>query len=255
LEGTVLGQLTASRASGRITPESWISNEFAFDFLGGYLLYIDPRLSGKDGGVPPHVAGVRRRTDRDRYWDSLIVPSPVNVLAVELPPLRPGQKVDKLGQAGPLGYAQLDTLHAAWAGRPQPDPEDEPMLPTLWRVQTDDWARAFRLTQQLTARLDQATGAGLLASTWGLHVSNPPGNDFTAVDEPLDLTGLMDVDVTHWLAGGQQAGQAILILFSSDPGPAKLHVNGKPVRTPQGRSVYRVRAPIEYTGRPPGTGP
>lgn len=248
LDGTILSDLVADRQSGRILPESWIANDLGYALAGGVVLYIDPRLRGRDGGTPSRIAGVMRRTDREKYWDSEFVPPAVNVLAVDIPAMKAGEKVSKLNAAQ---YARLDADIAAWQGRVPAEPVREPMAPTLWSLQCDEWTRPFRPLLQLTARFDAATSAALLASTCALYVPNPPGSDFTLMDAALDRSGLMDVDVTHWLAGGQEDGCAVLLLLSDAPGPARLHGGDHTISTPQARTILRVRAPIRYVGRPP----
>jgi hypothetical protein len=53
--------------------------------------------------------------------------------------------------------------------------------------------------------------------------------------------------VMHWLT----RGQAVLLLLADSPGPASLHAAGKPLAAQEGRTLYRVRVPINYLGVPP----
>lgn len=250
LDGSVRGALTANRSTGKLTPESWLQSDPNVNITGGYLLYIDPRLSAS-GGVPCRVAGLTTRSDRAKYYDSETVPPAVNVLAVKIPALSPGQKVDRLGAGADDAfneYARYDREYARWQSRSKPDPLKEPMLPTLRHRQLDEWLRPFGLTvSPFGAALSQVDAAALLASTRNLHLHNSDVNKFDTVGQPLGTAGLVDQDVTHWLT----RDQAVLLLLSDQPGPATLHIDGDPKKTSEGRSIYRVRIPIQYVGRPP----
>ena len=248
LDGQVHGRLTADRATGKITPESWLQNDLNVSFTGGYLLYIDPRLGGLDG-VPYRVAGLTERTDRQKYWDSATVPAAVNVLALLLPELKVGQRMDRLGVGDDDAfneYGRYDRDHQRWQTRSKPDLLTEPMLSTLRHRQIGDWVGSFD-TVRLTRPVEPHHAAALLASTRNLHLHNDRVTDFTSVGSPLGTAGLIDQDVTHWLT----RGQAVLLLLSDEPGPVDLHIDGDPKKTREGRCIYRVRVPINYVGRPP----
>lgn len=249
LEGSIRGSLTARRDSGRITPQSWLQNDLDLDFIGGYLLYVDPRLRERDGGVPYRVAGLNTRTDRRRYYGSEKVPPAINVLALRIPALNSGQKLNRLGTSQDAEYNEYgiyDQAHARWQTRSKPDPRSEPMLWTLHRRQVDQWAPSLGRTL-LGSALEPSDAAALLASTRNLYLHNSDVNEFDSVGRPISTAGLVDQDVTHWLT----RGRAVLLLLSEAPGPATLHLDGKPKVSKEGRSIYRVRVPIQYTGRPP----
>jgi len=255
LDGTLHGQLTANRTSGQITPDSWLQNDLNVALLGGYLLYIDPRLEGGDG-VPQRAAGLTRRTDRSDYWDHKQMPPAANVLVIQVPGLRPGEKVSGAGGLGRPEYGRYEREYPAWSSKPNPAKRDEPMLPTLWSVQNEQWIAAFSLMGAMARGVDQSWDAAALASTRNLYLHNGGGQDFTAVGTPITTDGLADLDVTHWLAGGPRQGQAVLLLIADDPGPAVLQAAGKPISRRSGRTLYRVRIPLTYAGLPPrGSGP
>ena len=241
LGGRIHGDLTTQRSTGKITLNSWLQNELELDFIGGYLLYIDPRLSGRDGGVPDRISGMDTRSDRAKYYGSEKVPAAVNILAVQLPPLRAGERITRLGVDE---YAEYESKHYTWASRANPDPELEPMLPTLRFRQFNDWVGSLDIAGGDWLRPD---AAALLASTRNMYLHNGSINDFTNVGVPLDIEGLVDQDVTHWLI----RGQAILLLLSDQPGPATLYLDGEPKAAKEGRAIYRVRIPLKYSGRPP----
>ncbi len=245
LEGRVRGELTADRGTGKITLQSRLQNDLDMDFIGGYLLYIDPRLRERDGGVPYRVAGLNTRNDRpdqeNKYYDSVKVPPAVNVLALKLPPMRAGEIISGLGTDQ---YEQYDAQRYRWKNLNKPEPKTEPMLPTLRHYQLENWVKSLGT---LGGELPRPDAAALLASTRNLHLHNNRKTDFTSFGAPLNTAGLCDQDVTHWLT----RGQAVLLLLSEEPGPAKLHLGGKPKDSKEGRSIYRVRIPIKYAGRPP----
>ena len=253
IAGSVRGALTASRSSGQITPESWLQNDLDVDLLGGYLLYIDPRNREQDadGGVPWRAAGLNsvnyRPQKENRYWGSRTVPPAVNVLAVKLPPLKRGERVDGLWVRE---YAEYEQRLARYESSARPDPEDEPMLPTLRHYQLEEWIGAFGL--RLGSGFDPFFAAALLASTRNLYLHNSSRTDFASVGRPLTTEGLPDLDVTHWL----MRGQAVLLLLADAPGPARLVVGDRALKADEGRTLYRVRIPLDYRGAPPrGTGP
>ncbi len=243
---SIRGHLTADRATGELDATSWIENGLETPVLGGYLLYIDPRLRELDG-VPFRVAGLTRRNDRpgmeNKYWGSDTVPPAVNVLAVPIPAIRPGAKVSQLYQNE---YRRYEARHQAWRQSIKPDPKSEPMLPTLHSVQLDTWTRSFGL---LSTKMTPTDAAALLASTRNLYLNNETVKDFGSVGAPVTIDALPDLDVTHWLT----RGQAVLLLIVESPGPAPLAIDGKTdrVHASGGRALYRVRLPIAYTGTPP----
>jgi hypothetical protein len=252
IEGGIRGSLTADRDSGKITPQSWIQNDLDVHFTRGYVLYIDPRMRGPDGDVPYRAAGLDRRADRKAYYGTEKVPPAVNFLALAIPPLKPGERVDGLGTNADEDayneYGRYDGEHGRWQNRPQPDPTAEPMLPTLRDCQLGDWMGPFGLSlRPFATELPQADAAALLASTRNLHLHNSDSKKFDTVGRPLSTVGLPDQDITHWLT----RGQAVLLLLSDQPGPVKLQIGGDPRRAKEGRSIYRVRIPISYVGRPP----
>jgi hypothetical protein len=234
---------------GQITPDSWLRSELGVDVEIGYLLYIDPRLS-EDGGVPTRVAGLTARTDRQQYLGSEQVPPAVNVLGIGLPELPDGQRVTDLGKGV---YEEYERRLQRWrqvVGKP----EDEPMLPTLWHFQNGDWAPSVTRFATLR-RMDPLATSALLASTRDLLLHNGgTAGKFDSAATPIVTGGLMDVDVTHWLRGGQNEGTAVLLLFVDAPAPIGLHREGgaAPVHIRGGSTLYRVRMPIRYVGRPRG---
>jgi hypothetical protein len=253
---TIRGDLVADRRTGQLTPQSWLQNDLTVEIVGGYALYIDPRLrqrEGVDRAVPYRVAGLTKRNDRpdqeNEYYGSDAVPPAINVLAARLPALEPGQRAAQLGKQE---YDQYVSQYARWAAGGKPDPKDEPMLKTLWHRQVEEWAPT--LTATFGGALDPRDAAGLLASTRDLYVHgkfNPRDPDFGRVGQPVSTSSLRNVDVTHWLTGGARQGQAVLLLIAAEPGPAQLQLNGWPVESSAGRTLYRVRIPIRYSGQPP----
>ncbi len=247
LEGSIRGALTAERGTGQITPQSWLQNDLDVEFVGGYLLYIDPRLEGREvgGGMPDRVAGLTR-SFQDKYYDSKTVPPAVNVLTVEIPRLAPGQKVTGLGAEE---YAQYDPKNERWrAAGGKPD-KDQPMLGTLRHRQLEEWVASFGV-RVLGRALEESDAAALLASTRDFHLHNRGVKDFTQVGDPITTAGLVDQDVTHWLT----RDQAVLLLLADQPGPAQLHLNGRLKEAKEGSSIYRLRIPIQCTGRAPRGG-
>ena len=258
LTGSVRGELTASRANGRITPESWIQSDLPVEFVGGYLLYIDPRLSER-GGVPDRIAGFDRRTDRpdegNKYYNASVVPPAVNVLAVRVPPLKQGEKIDSLGQRGTEArfneYGKYESDRTRWEAQIDPDPMQEPMLPTLHRRQIGEWAAAFGFTGTVFGdTLATPDAAGMLASTRDLYLHNSSTTKFETVGRPVTTRGMVDLDVTHWLT----RGQAVLLLIAHEPGPAELHMDEQARPNAAGYSYYRIRVPIKYVQSPPRGG-
>lgn len=242
VDGAIRAQLTASRKTGEITPDSWISNELEVDLAGGYLLYIDPRLS-ELGAVPPRVAGLTRRSDRTRYLDSLIVPPAVNVLAVQIPPIATGKRLNGLGQKAYADHAR-DLLR--WQQSATPDPKREPMLPTLWEQQTGLWTNSVRAGLPFATRIDDGMAASLLASTRDLFLHSDGSPNFDKSGTDISTRGLADEDVTHWLIGGDGEGVGVLLLYANEPGPAALIKGDRQIPTSSGAALYRVRVPIQW---------
>lgn len=254
VSGPIRTSLVLDRATGRVTPDSWIQNDMDHELLGGYLLYIDPRLQDliRGDGVPYRIAGreVRGREGEVvlKYLGSERVPAATHVLAVRLGPLAPGTKTTGLGRAE---YEFHDRELAKWT-IPSPrdrDPRTEPVLPTLWTHQIFDWidgASGALLGRPVNAT-DANWSAFLLASTRNLYLHTRKDADFDQVGLPITTDGLPNVDVTHWLT----RGSAVLLLLSNRPGPATLHADGEPIPTRDGRTLYRVRVPVTYTGSPP----
>jgi hypothetical protein len=242
LEGMIRGSLTADRESGEITPQSWLQNDLDVDLGGGYLLYIDPRLREPGGGVPYRVAGLTH-SFQDRYYDSKTVPPAVNVLAVEIPAMRPGEKVSQLGAKE---YAEYDPRRARWHLQGGKQDKNQPMLRTLRHRQLEEWITS---SGPLGGALDPGAAA-LLLSTRNLYLHNSRVTEFDSIGRPVSTAGLVDHDVTHWLT----RGQAVLLLLSDEPGPATACLNGGPKESKEGYSVYRVRIPIQYAGQPPRGG-
>ena len=246
-DGRISAALSADRGTGKISLDSWIQNELGVDVYDGYLLYIDPRLSDRDGGVPYRVAGLNQRNDRptmsNKVWDNEKVPPAFNVLALRLPPLGAGGRADQLGRN--QEYGRYDDAYYRWSSQEKPDPKDEPWLPTLHALQVESWGDSLT-SGLLGGSLDRTDRAALLASTRRLYLHNNNPQGFQTVGRPLNTDGLADHDVMHWLT----RGQAVLLLLSDRPGPAVLDVNGTPKESNEGRTLYRVRVPIQYSGRP-----
>ena len=83
----------------------------------------------------------------------------------------------------------------------------------------------------------------MLASTRNLYLHL--NKKLKGVNALVDTTGLIDMDITHWLT----KNQAVLILFSDQAGPATLHLNDRPMKSSSGYSVYRVRVPLSLRGQ------
>lgn len=247
LDGTVRGNLVVDRASGRLTPASWIANELPVDLAGGVLLLVDPRPR-EEPGVPPRAAGL----DRPYTWrrpepleeDLAQVPPALNVLAVRVGRVPRSAQVDGLGRAQ---YQRVDRQQAEYLRgsglKRSALLQGERDLPTLWHEQRE-WVRAV----ESPLGRDRLPRALLLASTRGLYLHNR-GEDLAAAGVPLTTEGLPDLDITHWLL----AGQAVLLAWAEDPGPVVLHVDGRPARSRRGLTFYRVRLPLRYAeggGRP-----
>ena len=248
LSGSVRAQLVADRRTGEITPESWIQNDLDVDLVGGYLLYIDPRFREDD---------LRLAGQTINWWGHQDVPPALNVLALWVPPLKAGEKVNGLGLED---YAEIKGLQTRWIQRLGQKPESRPDLYTLWDEQ-QAWVFGGKFRAPWRG-LDSTACAALLTTTrnFYLHCKEDKGTYQEVNGRPISTEGLMELDVTHWLMQGRVKagqgedpllGQAVLLLLANDPGPARLHRNGQPLKSIAGRSLYRVRVPLAFQGRPP----
>ena len=242
LEGSVRTQLTAARNTGEIAAGSWIANDLDREFLGGYLLYMDPRL--RDSGTSVRPAG-----ETTNWWGQTDSPPALNVLALWIPPIKPGERVSSLGREQ---YDNLQKELDKWRASRSTKLSEMPDLFTLWDEQRAWLGYGVReplsgLDQPPRRTLDSAARSALLASTrtFYLHCQE----DFKKVSNvPITTEGLMDCDISHWL----MQGQGVLLLLSDVPGPARLQADGKPLGAGHGSSLYRVRVPIALTDSPPG---
>jgi len=251
LSGSVRADLVADRQTGQITPGSWIQNDLDFRVLGGYLLYVDPRF--RDDDYPTRAAG-----KTTNYWKRASVPPGINVLAVALPPIQAGGRISQVGQPQfeAVRQAQMRWLRLADRKRTQ-----MPDLPTLWHQQQWWVGAASPPYGPPAAGLDPTLRAALLASTRTYYLNCQ--DDFEkATGRPITTEGLMNTDVSHWLMqglvkapAGQRSdalvGQAVLLLIVDHPGPGRLYGNGKALGLAEGVSLYRLRVPIGFEGRPP----
>jgi len=243
LRGTIRGELTVDRATGRLTPGSFVANDLEVPLAGGWLLFIDPRH--EDAGVPTRAAGLDLLYDRPEAIQRPQVPPAYNILAVWVP------AVDAGGVARELGadqYKAVDELVAAWRRGPTRKREDliHRDLPTLWREQ-QSWLGSWQ-----AARLWFVGGPEkmlLLASTRGFLLPNA-GENFDTVGPWFSTEGLPELDVTHWLL----RDTAVLLCWSPTPGPAALTRGTTRVQADSGLTVYRVRLPLTYVGSPPRPG-
>lgn len=249
IDGTLRGRLTAERGSGRITPSSVVINDLDVDFDGGYLLYIDPRIRDEVGDVPAKAMGWTLPY-RSAYRGADKTPPAVNVLVVRVPPMQRKSQVSGLGAKE---YKQLDDALQTWSAAQSPEPKARPEPPTLWNLQLEAWLPAMGLISVIGAEVPSEVAAGLLASTRNLYTHNTPNGGFDTVGAPLNLRGLSERDVSGWLL----RGQAVLLVWTDAPSPAALHRRDggqeRPIASRGGRTLYRVRIPIEYAGAPPLT--
>ncbi|MCH7872495.1 MAG: hypothetical protein IID33_12415, partial [Planctomycetes bacterium] len=226
LDGVVRAQLQVERPTGHISPQSWIANELPVNIIGGWLLYMDPRLDSaqnKPAGYEP---------DPDK------IPAQ-NVLLVRIPPLPVSGRTDQ-----PLGAREAKAANdalTAWLGSNQRAPK--PDLATL-RDGHLGWMRTLGAIVFATAD-QQFQDAVMLASTRNLHLNL--NKSLKGMEANIGTEGLIDMDVTHWLS----KDQGVLILFSDEPGPATLVRDGTEMKSKSGYSVYRVRVPITPQGNPP----
>ncbi|HPC22410.1 MAG: hypothetical protein KBH81_05330 [Phycisphaerae bacterium] len=252
LNGAVRCELTIDRRSGELTAGSWLQNDLDVPIAGGYLLYTDPRLPG----TPLRAAG---QTATWSGWKD--VPPALNIIALPVPALKPGEKVSGLGQEE---YARLPAARQRWQSLRERKFNAWPDLLTLYDLQ-QDWVGAR--TRAPAAKWDQTVREALLASTRNFYLHVQESNDKFEQSNGRIITtdGLMDVDVCHWLmqgplkgAGGRPdviAGQGFLLLYSDVPGPAQLQREGKPVKPNRGACLYRVRVPLQLVGTPPAGPP
>jgi hypothetical protein len=249
LDGTIRGDLRISRETGRLTPGSWLHNDLPVDLAGGYLLFIDPRQD--DAGVPWRAAGL---TTLYTLPDSVEVkpdpnevPPAVNILAVQVPRIPAGEQISSLGKAQ---YDLADQRRGAWGGVERKRTDlliEDRDLRTLWH-EHQGWVPGGPLRHAQTA-LESV----LLASTRNYFLGNRDTDRYT-VGTPISADGLPNLDLTHWLMGGRTEGRAVLICWADAPGPARLRRDGKPLESLGALSIYRVRIPIYYEGRPPARG-
>jgi len=231
-QGTLTGTVRASLAvdgDGKITPQSWIENGLPDSIVGGYVLYVDPR-----GGALPRAAGATRPA-RGAYKNLTWVPPSVNVLAVELPEVKAGTQIRGIGRAV---YEDFEKQLNQWENGTNPDPRHRPELPTLWDAQRNWVDPSF--VARLPVWLDGIARAALVVSTRDLYY--PGRDDLKTPASEVRCAGVTDRDVTHWLV----RGEALLLLVSYEPGPARLSKDGEPLAARGGRCVYRVRVPLQY---------
>ena len=257
LDGTIGTRLVASRRTGRITPESWIANDLNVKVVGGYLLYLDPRINDPSllEGLPRHAAGyeqsyrnfIRPRQGEDaaklqQVGGSSRVPPAFNVLIVELQPINAGEQSASLGQAEYRAYEQAVDR---WLRSTKPILAQRPELPNLWSQQIT-WVG--NLANPFGVQFDATWNAAALACTRDLYLPSRAG-EFDKFGRTISTAGLMDCDVTHWLV----PQQAVLLLFLDAPAPATITVGNppRPLRVQQGRTILRVRAPLTYTNESP----
>lgn len=254
LEGTIRGQITVDRKTGKVDPASFIQNDLPDALRAGYLLYIDPRIQGFDG-VPYRVASMTDRgVGRPYYQGRNDVTAAMNVLCVPVGGIAASARASEFGRAI---YEKHDKDQANWlkklGSNGEPDSKTEPMLPTLWHVQTQNWSSPFGTLTIGALVGDACSAAAMLVCTRNLYVHSVGSDvqpDFSKIGVPVSTEGLMSVDITHWL----MRGQAVFVAISDNPGPAMLSRGGQPLKARSGIAVYRVRLPIEYTGQPPQPG-
>jgi len=249
LNGTLRGDLRVDRATGRLTAGSWLANDLTVGLDGGYLLFIDPRQDA--AGVPWRAAGLNTLyplVDGDAVKaDVAEVPPAANVLVVRVPAIAAGQQVSELGKAE---YGTGATNRERWEQKGTRARSellgDKRDLPTLWGEQQNWLSGGLSGLLRLRGETTAALQAVLLGSTRNYHLHNR-GIDLGGVGRPLSLEAMPPLDITHWLL----RGQAVLICWSSTPGPARLMRNGRLLDASEGLTVYRVRLPLAYEGVPP----
>lgn len=238
LDGTIRTQLVVDASSGKLSENSWIENGLETDFVGGYLLFNDPR----------HPALLRRgaATQTTSYDGRVGVPTAANVLSVRIGGIPAGRRT--AGQLGSEEYDEHTTRLERWQRR-NADPENKPQLPTLFDRQVQ-WVRSGSLLADWQRdALDINRAASLLASTRAFYA----GLERDAKDPGLWLStaAVMDVDVSHWLL----PGYGILLLFADESGPSEFLAGETSVQRRGGRALYRIRVPIEIAPRVGGTQP
>jgi hypothetical protein len=239
LNGTLRGDLRVDRATGRLTAGSWLANDLTVGLDGGYLLFIDPRQDA--AGVPWRAAGLNTLyplVDGDAVKaDVAEVPPAANVLVVRVPAIAAGQQVSELGKAE---YGTVATNRERWEQKGTRARSellgDKRDLPTLWGEQQNWLSGGLSGLLRLRGETTAALQAVLLGSTRNYHLHNR-GIDLGGVGRPLSLEAMPPLDITHWLL----RGQAVLICWSSTPGPARLMRNGRLLDASEGLTVYRVR--------------
>jgi len=236
VDGTIQADLMVSRRTGRLSPGSWVSNELPVDLEGGVLLFIDPRHRR---GVPWHASGLDEpyalSLPAVNEVDLRKVPPAFNVLAVQLPQMVAGERLSGLGQPQ---YAEVDKQWVKWSGLTKRRRSTMPDLRTLWHEH-----QAWLPPGALHALGGSVHGKIFLASTRSFHLHSG-ASAFDSVARPVTTEGLAGMDVSHWLT----RWQAVLLCWSNEPGPARLHRNGSALETNTGLTVYRVRIPIRYEG-------
>ena len=229
--GAIRGRLIVDRRAGQVTASSWVANDLPADLVGGVLLYLDPRTPGD---LPATVSELRQASYRRATLGA--TPPPFNVLAVPLPPLARGTRTQQ--RLGAALYAGVGQEFARWQQNTNRREYQRPDLPTLLDLQNDDWAGA-----------NSFAAAAFLASTidFYLHAELSRENQFDDLGTPVQMTGLPELDISHWL----RPGQAVLLYVSETPARLTLERNGAPVAASRGNVLYRVRLPVEYVGGPP----
>jgi hypothetical protein len=252
VNGSVRAELTIDRGSGEVTPNSWLQNDLEVPLAGGYLLYIDPRQ-------PAQALRAAGQTVTWAGWKD--VPPALNVIALPVPALKPGEKVSGLGQKE---YGEMQAAQERWKVGRNRALAGWPDLETLYDQQ-QAWAGAA--SRSVPHSWDQTAREALLASTrnFYLHIKEAKDKFEQTNNLPITTDGLMDVDVCHWLMQGSVkgsgdrpdvvAGQGVMLLVCDAPGPAELQRDGKAVKATRGAGLYRVRVPLQLTGMPPAGPP
>lgn len=246
MDGAIRAGLVADRKSGRLTQDTWIESGLSANISYGYVLYVDPRLGADNNDpVPQRAAGLDTVSFKGAKFRGTSLaganrmPPAFNVLVTPIAPLKPATRS---GVYPTKLYEDFDKEHEKWviAGENE---KTEPFLANLWYWQNYRWMEGLRPT--LTGGdVPPSDAAMLLASTRNLYLHNGANSTFNFEDVgfPVSSEGLVDLDVTHWLT----AGQAVLLLFTEGPGPATLHVDGQPLVAREGKTLLRVRMPIDY---------
>lgn len=242
-DGSVLGQLTADRSTGRLTDKCWIRNDLPYAIRGGYVLYLDPRSRGGTFGQLDTAGTARRHWRRPED-----VPPAMNVLAAELSQMKPGEQG---GFARALShYQQIEVELAQWSAQPAQRRREtiRPDLATLRDLQ-QYWVRNW---SRLPVRFDEdaydaRVGYTMLESTRNLFLSNSDPRDMDSVGQLISSESLPNIDASHELV----RGQALLLLVCDEPGPPPLRRGERVLRSSRGWTLYRIRIPIQLVGEPP----